>query len=963
MADERSLKSRDATPRQTLLALAPSMWSEERLLGWMDRFLEAIRMPADAASAAKGVDVSLIDELEADVAAMLDPAASASPASSLRDVDGSFGPEPCPDLESVRCLQPEAVDPAVVRLDVRQRLAILARTALSSWASRPAAQDSSEISLNAQRVVRMLLDVYVHLAVTPLLDGAIAGEAPEALRVQRFPPTVLTTAQLLEAVTLLTQFVYAKAGDLRQGVAGTYACEYVGAMMQLAFRPPAPNALCRRAVTDLLGKVLAPRDVVEVLTALMNRAQASGQAAAWLLPRCGQGLAGALMRPTGLAAVIDMMLGNLQNEPEDDAYNHVVRLVTSVPRHVQPDAYMEAVGPQLVELLLVNSDTVGRHTLRVARVCIMQCLASKPLEKLTGEHVLAKLWQPMVRDDGGELSSAEVERVVEGTFKLVTTPNPPAAFFSAMVPIVPVLFRLFVHIRTSATFLRSRTATILARYLQSSRHALSHLVIILSNTTAVRARMANAGDGGVAMTILPRDDDDAEALATEEGEGVDGVTYDVDATARAVAESTVELLEKHVEKRAGETLSTRLFLELLEEFCRIKRIGRATGAEVGKHATMASTLAILYLLEQMSERVGPSLLRDVPNVVRFLDVMLQDEEDEETVALALAVLSSMVTSDEIDLSAEDAAELCSLEPRLAAISEAVGASEDTLNLCSVLRAALTSLDASAFGEEPVTGKRAVPEQPSSTASLKEIMHMLRDPLLPVRGHGLICLRRFILDGKRCSDRQIEQIFGIFAASLQDTETYIYLTAIQGLAAVANVFPEQGMTRVAELYTRGSLVEPVRLKLGEVMLDIAERSGEMLPHYAPRIVPACLANCRADAPGSTADIRASALSVLATICAMMHWSIDRWADSIVDAVQFILTAEPDAQVRRAALYLITILLNGMGPTVWQVMPRHVMTMRSMLKAAVSLDKDDACRQHAANGLEVLDRLLKHMLNAQ
>ena len=69
----------------------------------------------------------------------------------------------------------------------------------------------------------------------------------------------------------------------------------------------------------------------------------------------------------------------------------------------------------------------------------------------------------------------------------------------------------------------------------------------------------------------------------------------------------------------------------------------------------------------------------------------------------------------------------------------------------------------------------------------------------------------------------------------------------------------------EKYTKNSL--ELRLKLGEALVYVARDCGEMLPHYADRLLAAVLSNARDSHP----LIRASALSNLAEICQLLGHS--------------------------------------------------------------------------------------------
>ena len=59
-------------------------------------------------------------------------------------------------------------------------------------------------------------------------------------------------------------------------------------------------------------------------------------------------------------------------------------------------------------------------------------------------------------------------------------------------------------------------------------------------------------------------------------------------------------------------------------------------------------------------------------------------------------------------------------------------------------------------------------------SLKEILTALSDPFLPVRGHGLIALRRFVHVKHPDAVSNLDKILSIFRNQLDDEDTYILI---------------------------------------------------------------------------------------------------------------------------------------------------------------------------------------------
>jgi hypothetical protein len=61
---------------------------------------------------------------------------------------------------------------------------------------------------------------------------------------------------------------------------------------------------------------------------------------------------------------------------------------------------------------------------------------------------------------------------------------------------------------------------------------------------------------------------------------------------------------------------------------------------------------------------------------------------------------------------------------------------------------------------------------------------ITDPLLPVRGHGLIELTRLVEARDEETMGQLVAVVDMFKQSLEEEDTYIYLSAINGLVSCA-----------------------------------------------------------------------------------------------------------------------------------------------------------------------------------
>lgn len=132
---------------------------------------------------------------------------------------------------------------------------------------------------------------------------------------------------------------------------------------------------------------------------------------------------------------------------------------------------------------------------------------------------------------------------------------------------------------------------------------------------------------------------------------------------------------------------------------------------------------------------------------------------------------------------------------------------------------------------------------------QEALHLLEDPLLPVRAHGLSLLRHLIARQSAAAEAEAENILDpvlasaildIFLQSAQEEDSYIFLNAVQGLGLMAensksgrDVFlgllrnytgngNNTGNLNITELN--------LRLRIGEAISDVLRRTGPSLGNY-------------------------------------------------------------------------------------------------------------------------------------
>jgi Required for nuclear transport of RNA pol II C-terminus 1 len=143
------------------------------------------------------------------------------------------------------------------------------------------------------------------------------------------------------------------------------------------------------------------------------------------------------------------------------------------------------------------------------------------------------------------------------------------------------------------------------------------------------------------------------------------------------------------------------------------------------------------------------------------------------------------------------------------------------------------------------GPAREPEEDRIRSTYQRALKLLQDALLPVRAHGLLLLRELVTVRAGTTPHEAVRalepaIRDVFLQAVQDDDSYIFLNAVQGLAALANSFGADVLRALVRVYAdglqgvgAGALTQQdidVRLRIGEALGQVIRRCGDALPRY-------------------------------------------------------------------------------------------------------------------------------------
>ncbi|XP_053401434.1 LOW QUALITY PROTEIN: transport and Golgi organization protein 6 homolog [Mercenaria mercenaria] len=243
---------------------------------------------------------------------------------------------------------------------------------------------------------------------------------------------------------------------------------------------------------------------------------------------------------------------------------------------------------------------------------------------------------------------------------------------------------------------------------------------------------------------------------------------------------------------------------------------------------------------------------------------------------------------------------------------------------------------------------------------------LCDTLIPVRGHGLIRLTHLVQNRDVEVKKRHAAVLKIFEENLDHGDSYIYLSAVNGLAAMCDMYPDLVVPMVCKQFADFNKSErpndnkkrspELRMKLGEVMVKASRCLGDTIPKYRDLLLSSIMTGVRDE----EAFIRASSLSNLGEMCKMLKFSLGNIIHEVFECCSSTLKHDKDVEVRKAAAQALTLLLQGTGQQVFKILDTVLKDLYRLLKHVMQVEKEEGVKLHVHLALNELDDLMKEHL---
>ncbi|XP_026540632.1 transport and Golgi organization protein 6 homolog [Notechis scutatus] len=607
---------------------------------------------------------------------------------------------------------------------------------------------------------------------------------------------------------------------------------------------------------------------------------------------------------------------------------------------------------------------------------------------------------------GEELLSGCVETV----HKVCVVGNEPSpCLLGALQPALGAVFSLWCFTKQNVSFLRTPCQEILLWFLEKSERRAS--LAALEGLAELRGspRLPHphchfrvGGGGGVVATIQEAVRDEDEAL------------YRKLSSEQWQLEQLVDLLSRC---RRG-SLAGDFFLGCLKELTQVASEedpappSPASPLDLEQlcHPTLPQQmrqLQVLRVVALLTEALSDSLLADVRQVVDFVAATLQracaglsrgsvGPVESQTLSMAMGLGAAMLGG-VLELQSEDFASLKRLVPLLEELSRLhpePGIQELAADLsisicthrafssealCTAAGRALGRREGGPAGQGSAAASTgapdgtpragpALPQEPPRSRPgeppgmdkdpqdpLQELLSGAYSPDIPTRAAALRCLSRMIEQRDPTALKTRERLLKVFVENLEHEDSFVYLSAIQGVSQLSEASPRGALPFLLAQYAGAPTAES-RMKVGEALMRTTRALGDRVFPHTHSLIHAFLRGAR----DPDCSLRASSLSNLGELCQILGFQLGSVVHELASCLAAVVKTDREAEVRRAAVHVVVLLLRGLSTKAVEVLRDVLLDLYRLLKFVGRCEHDEVTVLHAHLALEELDSLLRPLL---
>lgn len=561
-----------------------------------------------------------------------------------------------------------------------------------------------------------------------------------------------------------------------------------------------------------------------------------------------------------------------------DVLDQISKLLSSVPRSVTPEDYFQAIGSQLLDLLLSEEVDMRRAASLVIGTGILGRriygapgsvgwkIFVEPLQRAIDPNLAARSGQGVVNHRGGDASSREAvpkSSLRKAIFSLsaLTTIHPnPGLTQRLLKPLVLPLWGLLCLLKTTHTGidLAKECYKMLAIYLKTSDGS-RDLVNLADNLTWEY-------HGTVSPYSSPDFDCRDEQISGDIGKVLANVDLRIGTFLQLLRstgpdQSDISDIFLHIIKRwlegdksaeheSSSIIAQRSIAKPAQHLCYAKLTQNML--EEYKDILTKDPARLLQFIEQIvgnylrnvDEQYAKILQLKKPSLSSLASISTSnvesdnpgvDEDDVEAVSTSLSLILTVFSSPSFYIQVEDLSFLTSLLTTLSRLEASSSPIHPAVRAAAANVSTLLSIYASSSAAH-----QSLPTQAADPSTIDRKKHSLSltylsDDLAPVRAEGLSLLSGLIKSSSPVLDVPTTCI--LLISLLQDDEEYIYLSAIKSLTLLASKHSRTVLRMLVEKYI--DRAEEVgldqRLRVGEALLRAIESLGRAFVEESAKLV--------------------------------------------------------------------------------------------------------------------------------
>ncbi|CAF3583265.1 unnamed protein product [Adineta steineri] len=691
----------------------------------------------------------------------------------------------------------------------------------------------------------------------------------------------------------------------------------------------------------------------------------------WLKKRCGDILTSILIHPNnhGIRQIFQTIFDS--TTPNDRLYTSMSQILSTCPKDIQPEEYIQRIKFQLIELI---------HDKRyMPIICIAINQLFKKYPKLIEKEIFSNLFQPLISCQNPLTeqicTEEQLNLFIDDLYNLISINSYEQIRIYLYENYLKEFINIYLALEQSLSVLKIKFFNILIILFSSI-----DMEICIDYFEKILFHM-----NFFSLKFLPNDSSNFNLILEKTSE------YPLEIFCQLIIKLLFSI-------ENNERLIVKFFLHLLQLLVTDKNLNQSFIWTENEKQTNLKQLKIMeilkYIMEYLTEHID-IFIKNVDDTIKVIQIILEkitktsqekskkkflikttDEDDDgeeeeedlssdnEALQIIFTIASLLITHYD-QLSSENKQILASLYSSFVWIEQ----NHSNTELCQLaheLSMAFVTFGAVKEISTEIKSNLLIEEinneRDLRAETYENAFACLSDPSIPIRAHGLILFRRLIERSDKETLLKIQDknlnLLKHFQEHLHAEDSYEYLAAINVLCVLANQYTDEILPKLCNEYMNKNRKLEDKLKVGEILVKTCRILGDMSTKYSSLLINTFLNASRQ----IDDDIyRASALSNLGQLCTVLKYSLSKDLSEILIALKSYLSIFESCDVRRASILVCELLCQSLEQSTWlTVLGSELPSFYQLINHLYKTDKDDIVRLHAQIALEALNSICRDYL---